>query len=193
CTMIRLTFKALCCAQLALVSIFGAQSAMSDQKARDVRFRHIVEPLELAGEPGPTPTPPGPASLQFMQSKAINAADPHDVKTLAPAIQELTGLIRLEPTNSDFYFLRASLSCYVHANSIGILDDIARSISLRAQSISTAYPTLKDHYALKAKIEFENGHFEDSMRDLDAAIKEDYENAKDVFNDGNVKPTTTAQ
>jgi tetratricopeptide (TPR) repeat protein len=191
--MIRLTLRVLCCAQLALVLIFGAQSAMSDQRARDVRFQHIVEPRELASEPGPPPTPPGPASLQFVQSKAINAANPHDVRTLAPAIQELTGLIRLEPTNSDFYLLRASLSCYVHANSIGILNDIARSISLHAQSISTAYPTLRDHYALKAKIEFENGYFEDSMRDLDAAIKEDYESAKDVFNDGNVKPTTTAQ
>jgi hypothetical protein len=27
-------------------------------------------------------------------------------------------------------------------------------------------PTLRDHYALKAKIEFASGHFEDSMRDL---------------------------
>jgi tetratricopeptide (TPR) repeat protein len=176
--------------------IVGAQSATSGQKLRDRRdagLQHIVEPPELAGEPGPPPTPPGPASLQFVQSKAINAADPHDVKTLAPAIQELTGLIRLEPTNSDFYLLRASLSCYVHANSTGILDDIAHSISLHVRSISTAYPTLREHYALKAKIEFESSHFEDSMRDLDAAIREDYESAKDVFNDGNVKPTTTAQ
>ena len=31
------------------------------------------------------------------------------------------------------------------------------------------------------------------MRDLDAAIREDYESAKDVFNDGNTKPTTTTQ
>jgi tetratricopeptide (TPR) repeat protein len=131
--------------------------------------------------------------LQFVQSKAISAANPHDVKTLPPAIREVTGLIRLEPTNSDFYLLRATLSCYLRADSTEILDDISRSISLHGQSASSAYPTLRDHYALKAKIEFESGHFEDSMRDLDAAIRENYEDAKDVFNDGNTKPTTTAQ
>ena len=159
-----------------------------------MRLQHIAEPPELAGEPGPIPTPPTPASLQFVQSKAISAANPHDVKTLPPAIREVTGLIHLEPTNSDFYLLRATLSCYVRANSTEILDDLNRSISLHGQSTSSAYPTLRDHYALKAKIEFESGHFEDSMRDLDAAIrKDDYEDAKDAFNDGNTKPTTTTQ
>jgi tetratricopeptide (TPR) repeat protein len=171
---------------------FG-QSALPSHKVRDTRPRHIAEPLELAGELPPMPSPPTPALLEFVQSRAISAADPHDVKTLAPAIQEFNRLIRLEPTNSDFYFLRASLSCYVRANSTEILDDINRSISLRAQSTSTAYSTARERNALKAKIEFEGGHFGDSMRDLDAAIKEDYESAKDVFNDGQVKPTTTTQ
>jgi len=175
------------------VSIFGAQSATSDQRARDVRFQHIAEPLELAGEPQPVPPPPTAASLQFVQSKTISAANPHDVKTLAPAIRELTELIRLEPTNSDFYLLRATLSCYARANSGEILDDVSHSMSLREQSKSTAYSTLREHYALKAKIEFEGGRFEDSMHDLDAAIREDYESAKDVFNDGNTKPTITPQ
>jgi tetratricopeptide (TPR) repeat protein len=171
---------------------FG-QLALPSHEVRDTRLGHIAEPLELAGEPPPMPIPPTPALLQFVQSKAISAADPYDAKTLAPAIQELNRLIRVEPTNSDFYFLRASLSCYVRANSPEILDDINHSISLSAQSTSTAYSTVREHYALKAKIEFEGGHFEDSMRDLDAAIKEDYESAKDVFNDGQVKPTTTTQ
>ena len=169
---------------------FG-QSALSSDKVRDKRLRHIAEPLELAGEPPPMPTPPTASSLQFVQSKAINAADPDDVKTLAPAIQELNRLIRLEPTNSDFYLLRASLSCHVPANPTEILDDINRSISLHARSTSTAYSTLRERYALKAKVEFDGGHFEESMRDLDAAIREDYESAKDVFNDGKTKPTTT--
>jgi len=131
--------------------------------------------------------------LEFVQSKAISAANPHDPTTLGPAIRELTGLIRLEPTNSDFFLLRATLSCYVRANSTEILDDISRSMSLHGQSSSSAYATLKDHYALKAKVEFESGHFEDSMRDLDAAIRQNYEDAKDVFNDGNTKPTATTQ
>jgi tetratricopeptide (TPR) repeat protein len=194
-SMTRLSVIVLCCA-LYLVPVVRAQSAMGGPRTRnrpDVHLQRIAEPPELAGEPGPIPKPPTPASLQFVQSKAISAANPHDVKTLPPAIREVTGLIRLEPTNSDFYLLRATLSCYVRANSTEILDDISRSMSLHEQSASSAYPTLRDHYALKAKIEFESGHFEDSVRDLDAAIRENYEDAKDVFNDGNTKPTTTAQ
>jgi tetratricopeptide (TPR) repeat protein len=191
----RLSVIGLCCA-LYFVPVVSAQSATTGQRTPnrpDVPLQHIAEPPELAGEPGPIPTPPTPASLQFVQSKAISAANPHDIKTLPPAIQELTELIRVEPTNSDFYLLRATLSCYVHASSKEILDDISRSMSLHGQSTSSAYSTLRDHYALKAKIEFESGHFEDSMRDLDAAIRENYEDAKDVFNDGNTKPTTTTQ
>jgi tetratricopeptide (TPR) repeat protein len=131
--------------------------------------------------------------LQFIQSKAITAADPHEVKTLAPAIREITELIRLEPTNSEFYLVRATYLCYVRASSAEVLDDISRSISLHQQSTLTAFPTLREHYALKAKVEFESSHFEDSMRDLDAAIATDYDDAQQVFNDGNVKPTKTAQ
>lgn len=197
CAMARLSVIVLCCFQSSLVPAGRAQSATTGQETPDrrgVRLQHIAEPPELAGEPGSKPTPPTPAALQFVESKAIRAANPHDIKTLPPAIQEITGLIHLEPTNSDFYLLRATLSCYVRAKSTEILDDLNRSISLHGQSTSTAYPTLREHYALRAKIEFESGHFEDSMRDLDAAIREDdYGNAKDAFNDGNVKPTTTTQ
>lgn len=190
--MVRATVMVLC-AFLSSIQALGAQSTTSKLASRDdARSQHIVAPPELAGEPGPVPTPPSPASLQFIQSKAITAADPHDVKSLGPAIQELTALIHLEPTNSDFYLLRATFSCYMRANSAEILNDVSRSISLHAQSTS-AYPTLKNHYVLKAKIEFENGRLEDSMRDLDVAIAGGYEDAKDVFDDGNTKPTTTAQ
>jgi tetratricopeptide (TPR) repeat protein len=194
--MTRLTVIVLCFAQMLSAPLTCAQTATPSHNLRykgDVRLQHVAEPPELAGEPAPVPPRPSPASLQFIQSKAITAADPHNVTTLAPAIREITELIRLEPTNSDFYFRRASLSCYARASSAEILDDISRSVSLHQQSTSTAYPTLREHYALKAKIEFESGHFEDSMRDLDAAIGTDYEDAQQVFNDGKVQPTKTAE
>jgi tetratricopeptide (TPR) repeat protein len=190
--MTRLILTVLCCAQMLLAPAIGQLATPSHGK-RDVHLQHVAEPPELAGEPAPVPPRPSPAALQFMQSKAITAADPHDIKTLAPAIRDVTELIRLEPTNSDFYLLRATYSCYARANSAEILDDISRSISLHQQSTSTAYSTLRDHYVLKAKIEFEAGHFEDSMRDLDAAIATDYDDAQQVFNDGKVKPTQTAK
>ena len=193
--MTRPSVTLLCC-MLYLIPAVCSQPAMAGQitpTKPDVRLHHIAEPSELAGEPGPNPAPQTSASLQFVQSKAISAANPHDVKTLPPALREITELIHIEPTNSDFYLLRATLSCYLRASSTELLDDIARSMSLHGQSASSSYPTLREHYALKAKVEFESGHLEDSMRDLDAAIRENYEDAKDVFNDGNTKPITTAQ
>jgi tetratricopeptide (TPR) repeat protein len=193
--MTRPTLIVLCCAQFWLMPVVRAQSATSGQNQRhrhDVR-QQIAEPPELAREPGPPALPPTPASVQFVESKAISAVNPHDPKTLAPAIRDLAGLIRLEPTNSDFYLLRATLSCYIRANPTEILNDIDHSMSLHEQSKSSAYPTLREHYTLKAKIEFESSHFEDSMRDLDVAMREDYESARNVFDDGKTKPTTTAE
>src|SRR5438270_13440429 len=109
--MTRLSVTVLCCT-LYFVPVVCAQSVMAGQRTPskpDVRRQHTTEPPELAGEPGPILAPPTPASLQFLQSKAISAANPHDVQTLPPAIREVTELIHLEPTNSDFYLLRATL------------------------------------------------------------------------------------
>ena len=192
----RLNATLLCCAQLSLVPPIHAQSARLTSHyttGATCVSPHFVEPLELTGKPGPVPAPPSAASLELVQSKAIRAADPHDSKTLAPAIEELSRLIRLEPTNSDFYLLRATLSCYNGANSPKILNDLAQSILLHSRSTSTAEPTLRTHYALRAKVKFDSGHFEDSMNDLDAAIKEDYSTAEDAFNDGKTKPSTITQ
>src|ERR1700680_4161925 len=160
-SMNRLSVVVLCCAVyfVTFVPPQSTTSAQTTRDARDAHLRHIAEPPELAGEPGPLPFPPTRATLPFVPSKAISTANPHDPKTLAPAIRELTELIRLEPTNSDFYFLRATLSCYARANPTELRDDISHSTSLHQQSTSTAYPTLKEHYTLKAKIEFESSHF----------------------------------
>jgi tetratricopeptide (TPR) repeat protein len=164
----------------------------TERNRSSAHLQHVAQPPELAGEPAPSPTPLSAAYLRFVQSKAIASVDRNDAKTLTPAISELTELIRLEPTSSDFYLIRAQLSCYAHANAAQILSDVSRSISLH-KSTSSVYPTLKDHYVLKAKVEFEDGHLEESMQDLDAAIRQDYEDAQDVFNDGNTEPTTTTE
>ena len=66
------------CVCFSLMSEVFSQSSTSRQKLR-------AEPPELAGEPPPKPAPPTPASLEFVQSKAISAANPHDPTTLGPA------------------------------------------------------------------------------------------------------------
>src|ERR1700733_764209 len=72
-----LASQLLCCT-LYLAPVLHAQSAMAGQgtpSRGDMRLQHS-QPPELAGEPGPIPTPPTPAFLQFVQSKAISAANP---------------------------------------------------------------------------------------------------------------------
>ena len=188
---------------LVLWMQFGAVSIIRPAQARTVGQevqsmrpespRQIVEPAELTGPAKPTPPPPTAAMRRFVESKAIQAADPKDAKTLAPALRELDALIQAEPRNSDFYLLRASLSCHAHVSPRSILADIDQSISLHAFSKVGPYPTLKDHYGLKAKVEFDNGQYQDAMSDLDAAIKQNYDSGEQIFNDGNVEPTTTTQ
>jgi tetratricopeptide (TPR) repeat protein len=171
--------------------VLRAQQKEQEVRERSRCFRGIVEPPELTGDAAPVLPKPSAALTKFVQSKALREADPHDAKTLGPAIRELDELILIEPTNSVFYFTRATLSCYNSANPKQILADVARAVSLQVGSKSHEPPTPRDLLTFKAKIEFESGHLEQSMADLDSAIQYDYENAGEVFNDGNVKPTTS--
>jgi tetratricopeptide (TPR) repeat protein len=74
-----------------------------------------------------------------------------------------------------------------------VSDDITQSIALHNSAKPTDNPNLKNHYALRAKMALVDGRYEDAMRDLDAAIKEDYSGAEDVFNDGKTDPSTTTR
>jgi tetratricopeptide (TPR) repeat protein len=179
--MLRLAAALVC----LLISLAPAISAQTPR---------VAELPEFAGPPirRQTSINATPALRRFVDSKLIHSADPKNPATLAPAIQELTELITMEPTNSDFRLLRATLFCSAHASSKAILDDITASVSLHRPS-SSASATLKDHYALKAKVELEAGQYQDSMRDMDAALKQDYGDAEDVFNDGETKASTTKQ
>ncbi len=193
--MTRFTLLVLCCSQLLSTSLSAAsptagKTLQSTVRAGTQNVQH--EPPELTGRPQAAPPPPGPALRQFAQSKVIRAADPENPKTLRPAIAELTDLIRQEPHNSDFYFLRASLACYARADHVNVLNDLAQSISLRGPR-RNGDETLKERYALRAKVEFDNHRYDDAMRDLDTAIKQDYDSAQQIFNDGGTKPSTIAK
>jgi len=103
-------------------------------------------------------------------------------------LRDVTSFIQKDPTDPDFYFLRASVSCLVNGDKNAILNDVVMSIKLFAPDKTYVYDSLRDHYALKAKAEFSLGRYQDAMTDLDASIQVDYSNAEQVFNDGNVKP-----
>jgi tetratricopeptide (TPR) repeat protein len=153
----------------------------------------VVDPPELAGSPAPVPPVPGPAARRFVESKAIASADPNTPSTIVPAIQDLNEIIALEPNNSDFYLARATLTCEMRGDVSAAVEDINHSIALHNSGKSSAYPTLKDHYALRSKLKFQQGRLEDSMRDLDSAIQIDYDSAEEVFNDGDTKTSEASR
>lgn len=148
----------------------------------------VLEPPELKNMPTPTPVSPSPVASAFFNSKALPKADPDHPETLPPALRDLQSLIQQYPNRSDLYLLRATLSCFVHVDPTALLSDLNKSIELHDASDS-AYKSLIDHYALRAKINLNTGHGAQALADLDRAMKEDYDFAADIFNDGKVQPT----
>ncbi len=172
-----------------VVGVIVAALAAVTLRAQDVPRRpaRIVDPFELSG---PRKKPPivTPALRAFAESPALKNLNSKDPTILASAVRDITSLIQQDPADPDFYFLRASLSCRINGNKDAILNDIARSIQLRTSGRTYIYESLRDHYTLRAKVEFDSGRYQDAMNDLDASIQVDYGNADQVFNDGNVKP-----
>lgn len=187
--MIRAAISILCCAQL-FAGIGWGQSHSDPRQMHSPSVQSVVNPPELNGPPAPKPPVPTATDRRYIESKQIQSANPSEPSTLPPAIRELTALIDLEPTNSDFYMARATLSCYSSENAANIIADIDKSIELHRSSKSSAFDSLRNHYTLKAKIEYQTGRLENAMHDLDAAIAQNYDNADNVFDDGEVKPTT---
>jgi tetratricopeptide (TPR) repeat protein len=148
----------------------------------------VIEPPELKGIPTRSRMPPTAADVRFFGGKALKAADPVHPETIAPALKDLDDVIAKEPARSDFYLLRASLSCFNGAQPSSVVADIDKSIELYRPDES-AYENLADHYALKARVEFEAGRYADSMGDLDRAVSQNYEYADNIFNDGKVEPS----
>ena len=169
----------------------AARSPSTTPSARLVLSR-VSEPPELKGMPTPSPVIPSPVDLALANSKALQAAKPESPTSVVPAIKELSGLIAQDPTRSDLYFLRANLSCYVHADPAAILEDLKKSIALY-QPRHSAFENLAGHYALRSKISFDAGRYADAMSDIDLAVAQNYDDASEVFNDGKVDPSRAAR
>jgi hypothetical protein len=59
-------------------------------------------------------------------------------------------------------------------NKEGILRDIDTSIKLWKPNENSAFDSLRDHYAQKAKVKFLLGRYADALHDLDAGTRIDY-------------------
>ena len=150
--------------------------------------RTVVDPVELSGPPK-KPIAVTPARRAFAQSAAMNHLESKDPSVLATTLREITSFIQQDPTDTDFFFMRATVSCEIAgSNKEAILRDIDTSIKLWKPNENSAFDSLGDHYAVKAKVEFLLGRYADALNDLDAGMRIDYGRAEQMFNNGNVKP-----
>ena len=168
-----------CCRDTTIVS--ASRPGLSQTRA-------IVDPVELSGPPK-KPIILSPAKRAFAQSAAMNHLESKDPSVLATTLREITSFIQQDPTDTDFFFMRAMVSCEIAgSNKEAILRDIDTSIKLWKPNVNSAFDSLTDHYAQKAKVEFLLTRYADALNDLDAGIRIDYGRADQIFNNGNVKP-----
>ena len=150
--------------------------------------RAVVDPVELSGPPK-KPIAITPAKRAFAKSAVMEQLNSKDSSVLATALRGITSFIQQDPTDTDFFFMRATVSCEIAgSNKETILRDIDTSIKLWKPNENNVFDSLRDHYAQKAKVEFLLGRYADALNDLDASLRIDYGRAEQMFNNGNVKP-----
>jgi tetratricopeptide (TPR) repeat protein len=134
----------------------------------------VAEPPELTGEPKPVSPPPTDAERQLLEAiTALNFAETDPAKMKAQR-DELDRRIRRAPEYADGHTARALLSCD-HEPPEDILADIAKALSAPKSFLSGHKSTLR---AFRAKLHLNNGHYREAMDDLDAAIKQQVEEAQ---------------
>lgn len=172
---------------VVIVSLLAIPAAAQNASSRRVT-RSVVDPFELSGPPK-KPIVITPTKRAFAQSGVLEQLNSKDPSVLASVVREITSFIQQDSADSDLYLIRATVSCEIAGSSKeGMLNDVATSIKLWKPDKNNVYDSLRDHYALKAKIEFLLGRYADAMNDLDAGIRIDYDNAEEMFNNGNAKP-----
>jgi hypothetical protein len=129
-----------------------------------------VDPVELSGPPK-KPIVVTPAKRAFVQSSVMTQLNSNDRSVLTSALREITSFIQQDPTDTDFYLLRATVSCQIAGeNKEAMLNDVNTSIKLWNPNENSAFDSLNNHYALKAKIDFLLGRYADALNDLDAGM-----------------------
>src|SRR5207253_1254637 len=107
-------------------ALLQSPSGMPDGEPELAR---VSEPPELKGVPTRPRVQPPAVDIQLVDSKALKA-NPEHPETIAPALHDINEAIRQAPERSDFYLLRATLSCFNGAQPSGVITDINKSIEL---------------------------------------------------------------
>jgi tetratricopeptide (TPR) repeat protein len=181
--MILRTIICPCVAILLATISLSAQSMPSRRQTRSV-----IDPVELSGPPK-KPIAMTPAKRAFAQSGVMEQLNSKDPSVLATALRGITSFIQQDPTDTDFFIMRATVSCEIPSSSKEeMLRDIDTSIKLWKPNENSAFDSLTGHYGQKAKVEFLLGRYADALNDLDAGMRIDYSRADEMFNNGNAKP-----
>src|ERR1700676_1903243 len=101
--------------------------------------RAIIDPVELSGPPK-KPIVVTPTKRAFAQSAVMEQLNSKDPSVLTSALREITSFIQQDPTDTDFYLLRATVSCQIAGgNKEAMLNDINTSIKLWNPNENSAF------------------------------------------------------
>src|SRR5262245_52327019 len=138
----------------SLVVMCGTVALGAAVLAQDAprRQRLVADPTEFSGPPKKPPVVSA-AKRAFFESRAWKNFGSKDPKALASAVHDITSFIQQDPNDSDFYLIRAIVSCQTGGDRTAMLNDITTSIKLWKPG--GIYKAPRDHYTLKAKVEFD--------------------------------------
>src|SRR5580658_5828100 len=92
--------------------------------------RAVIDPVELSGPPK-KPIVLTRTKRAFAQSAVMEQLNSKDPSVLATALRGITSFIQQDPTDTDFFIMRATVSCEIAGSSKeAILRDIDASIKL---------------------------------------------------------------
>ena len=170
-----------------ILRIFLAATSLVAFGQSPTRIAGVDEPPELTGEPKKF-TPPSEALKQFAE---VLPKDDKNIEQVKTGRDKLTKLLQENPDYSDGYFMRAMFNrCMLNSNNIeDVLQDINTAISTHSsQKLPGPYETLADHYSLRAKIEYDTGHYQNALDDLEKAVRQKTDDADRVFGSGGTTP-----
>jgi tetratricopeptide (TPR) repeat protein len=181
-----MAMRTIICISVIIASLVAIPLAAQNAPSRRLS-RAVVDPAELSGSPKKF-VPLTPTKRAFAQSAVAEKLDSKDPSVLASVVSDITSFINQDSTDTDLYFFRATVACQVPGSNRDLMfRDISNSIKLWKPNENSAFDSLRNHYAMRAKIEFLLERYADAINDLDAGIRIDYERAADMFDNGSIK------
>lgn len=145
--------------------------------AQTVRIEGVAEPSELTGEPKKVkqPSEADKQLFELMKDVKDNATDAE----ARAVVQKMDEFLKNFPDYSDVYFLRATYKACIQNNRDfdSITSDIKAAMSRPAQIYNDT-----DYYSLLGKIALAQAQHEEALRDLEKAMKRDFDSADKMFN-----------